>query len=93
MSHAKAGAKHNFGPKNAKRGRRLRGNGLLEGGDAKKIRKELRRAKKVRRRAQLEAKILRAEAQLDAARMRAWLASQPPEAPSGDVYAIRDSAG
>jgi FkbM family methyltransferase len=30
---------------------------------------------------------------LDAARMRAWLASQPPEAPSGDVYAIRDSAG
>ena len=41
VSHAKAGAKHNFGPKNAKRGRRLRGNGLLEGGDAKKIRKEL----------------------------------------------------
>jgi hypothetical protein len=28
---------------------------------------------------------------LDAATMRAWLAEQPPDAPSGDVYAVRDS--
>jgi FkbM family methyltransferase len=27
---------------------------------------------------------------LDSARMRAWLAAQPTDAPSGDVYAIRD---
>ena len=37
----KAGAKHNFGPKNAKRSRRLRGSGILRDMDAKKIRKEL----------------------------------------------------
>jgi FkbM family methyltransferase len=29
---------------------------------------------------------------LDSARMRAWLAALPPGSPSGDVYAIRDSA-
>lgn len=29
----------------------------------------------------------------DAATMRAWLASLPPDSPSGDVYAVRDSAG
>jgi len=28
---------------------------------------------------------------LDAATMRAWLAGLPPDAPSGDVYAVRDS--
>jgi FkbM family methyltransferase len=28
---------------------------------------------------------------LEAARMRAWLAALPPDAPSGDVYAVRDS--
>jgi hypothetical protein len=28
---------------------------------------------------------------LDSARMRAWLAELPPDAPSGDVYAMRDS--
>ncbi|MEO8467646.1 MAG: FkbM family methyltransferase [Gammaproteobacteria bacterium] len=30
---------------------------------------------------------------LDSARMRAWLAEQPLDAPSGDVYAVRDSGG
>jgi FkbM family methyltransferase len=29
---------------------------------------------------------------LDSARMREWLAALPPDAPSGDVYAVRDSA-
>jgi FkbM family methyltransferase len=29
---------------------------------------------------------------LDSARMRAWLAALPPDAPSGDVYAVRDPA-
>jgi FkbM family methyltransferase len=29
---------------------------------------------------------------LDSARMRAWLAGLPPDAPSGDVYAVRDAA-
>jgi large subunit ribosomal protein L35 len=41
VKHAKAGAKHNFGPKNAKRSRRLRGSGILKEVDAKKIRMEL----------------------------------------------------
>jgi large subunit ribosomal protein L35 len=41
VRHAKAFGKHNFGPKNAKRSRRLRGNGVLRGADAKKVRKEL----------------------------------------------------
>ncbi len=41
VKHGKAFAKHNFGPKNAKRGRRLRGAGILKEVDAKKIRKEL----------------------------------------------------
>lgn len=30
---------------------------------------------------------------LDSGRMRAWLAALPPDSPSGDVYATRDSAG
>jgi large subunit ribosomal protein L35 len=41
VKFGKAGAKHNFGPKNAKRGRRLRGNGVMRDRDAKKVIKEL----------------------------------------------------
>ncbi|MBS2030784.1 MAG: 50S ribosomal protein L35 [Deltaproteobacteria bacterium] len=41
VKFSKAGAKHNFMPKNAKRSRRLRGSGFMKDMDAAKVRKEL----------------------------------------------------
>lgn len=41
VKFAKAGAKHKFASKNAKRSRRLRGNSVLERQDGAKVSKEL----------------------------------------------------
>jgi large subunit ribosomal protein L35 len=41
VSFGKAGARHNFGSKSPKRNRRMRGNGILQEVDAKKIRREM----------------------------------------------------